>query len=119
MQEVLPMLHDKNELNNEIIEQISGGGGYTRLRDPIQAANPTQEADPMQEVAVHTIALPSAGTMEDFYNFRNSGNQDSVLEQCIGSHYSNCEPGLLKTEIPTGDIQATIPSNNKNAFKIH
>lgn len=114
------MLPDKNELNNEITEQISGGGSCTRLRDPLQGANPIQEASSMQEVKmIHASALPPAGTMEDFYNSRNSGNQDSVLEQCIGSNCSNCEPGLLKTEIPTGDMQTTIPSNNKNAFKIH
>lgn len=114
------MLPDKNELNNETIEQISGGGSNIRVRDPLQDANPIQEASSVQEVKMmHTSALPPVGTVEDFYNSRNSGNQDSVLEQCIGSHCSNCELGLLKTEIPTGDMQTTIPSNNKNAFKTH
>ena len=90
------MLPDKNELNNEITEQISGGGGYTRLRDPIQAANPTQEADPMQEAAVHAIALPSAGTTKGSYIPLNSGKQSSVIEQ--------------RTALASGDLKTTVPN---------
>lgn len=113
------MLPDKNELNNEIIEQISGGGGYTRLRDPIQAANPTQEADPMQEVAVHAIALPSAGTMKDFYISQNSGKQYPVIEQRTDSYGSNCETQIIPKIAPVGgDLKATVPiSSDKKKLK--
>lgn len=116
------MLPDKDELNNEIIEQISGGGGYTRLRDPIQAANPTQEADPMQEVAVHAIALPSAGTMKDFYISQNSGKQYPVIEQRTDSYGSNCDSQITPKIAPVGgDLKATVPniSDKDRLIKIH
>lgn len=100
------MLPDKNQLNNGIIEQISGGGSYTQLRDPLQGANPTQEANSVQEVnIIHAIALPPAGTMEDFYISRNSGNQYSVIEQGI-----NSETQIIPKIAPVGDdLKTTVP----------
>lgn len=101
------MLPDKNELNNEITERISGGGSYTRLRDPLQGANPTQEADPMQEVAVHAIALPSAGTTKGSYIPLSSGKQHLVIEQ--------------RTSLVGDDLKTTVPDlpNKDKLVKIH
>lgn len=91
MQEVPFMLPDKNELNNEITEQISGGGSYTRLRDPLQGANPTQESE-----IKHASALPSAGTTKGSYIPLNSGKQSSVIEQ--------------RTALASGDLKTTVPN---------
>lgn len=96
MQEVLLMLPDKNELNNEITEQIGGGGSYARLRDPLQGANPIQEASSMQEVKIYATALPSAGTTKGSYIPLNSGKQSSVIEQ--------------RTALASGDLKTTVPN---------
>ena len=101
------MLPDKNELNNEITEQISGGGSYTRLRDPLQGANPIQEASSMQEVKIYATALPSAGTTEGSCDSLNSGKQHLVIEQ--------------RTSLVGDNLKTTVPdlSNKDKLVKIH
>ena len=111
------MLPDKNELNNEIIEQISGGGGYTRLLDPSQGANPTQEA----EIKPAT-ALPSAGTMESSYVPLYSGKQYPVTEQHTDRQSSKCETQIMPKVAPVGgDLKTAVPnvSDKNKLVKIH
>ena len=111
------MLPDKNELNNEIIEQISGGGSCTRLLDPSQGANPTQEA----EIKPAT-ALPSAGTMESSYVPLYSGKQHPVTEQHAKSQSSKCETQIMPKVAPIGgDLKTTVPniSDKDKLVKIH
>ena len=111
------MLPDKNELNNEIIEQISGGGSCTRLLDPSQGANPTQEA----EIKPAT-ALPSAGTMESSYVPLYSGKQYPVTEQHTDSQSSKCETQIMPKVAPVGgDLKTAVPnvSDKNKLVKIH
>ena len=111
------MLPDKNELNNEIIEQISGGGSCTRLLDPIQGTNPTQE-----EEIKHATALPSAGTMESSYVPLYSGKQYPVTEQHTDSQSSKCETQIMPKIAPVGgDLKTNVPniSDKDKLVKIH
>ena len=111
------MLPDKNELNNEIIEQISGGGSCTRLLDPLQGVNPTQE----EEIKPAT-ALPSAGTMESSYVPLYSGKQYPVTEQHTDRQSSKCETQIMPKVAPVGgDLKTAVPnvSDKNKLVKIH
>ena len=106
------MLPDKNKLNNETIEQVNGGGGYTRLRDPSQGINPTQEVE-----ITPARVMPSADTMEALYTPSNSGKQYSSIEQRTDS-----ETQIMPKIAPVGDdLKTTIPSisNKDGLVKIH
>lgn len=96
------MLPDKNELNNEIIEQISGGGSSIRILDPLQGVNPTQKEEIKQ-----ARALPSTGTTEGSCASLNSGKQYLGIEQ--------------RTALVGGDLKTAIPStsNKDGLVKIH
>ena len=109
------MLPDKNELNNEMIEQITGGGGYPRLLDPSQGANPTQE----EEIKLAT-ALPSAGTMESSCVPLYSGKQYPITEQHTDSQSSKCETQIMPKIAPVGgDLKAAVPDISDVLVKIH
>ena len=106
------MLPDKNKLNNETIEQITGGGGYPRLLDPLQGVNPTQE----EEITPARV-MPSAGTIEGSYVPLSSGKQSSVTE-----HRTDSVVQIIPKIIPVGDdLKTTIPgiSNKDGLVKIH
>lgn len=111
------MLPDKNELNGESIEQINGGGGYTRLRDPLQGINPTQEVE-----ITPARAIPSAGTMESSYVPLYSGKQYLVTEQHTDSQSSKCETQIMPKMVPVGgDLKTAVPnvSDKNKLVKIH
>ena len=111
------MLPDKNELNNEIIEQISGGGSCTRLLDPSQGANPTQEA----EIKPAT-AQSLAGMMESSCVPLHSGKQYPVTEQHTDRQSSKCETQIMPKVAPVGgDLKTAVPnvSDKNKLVKIH
>ena len=97
-----PMLPDKNELNDELIEQISGGGSYPQLLDPLQGVNPTQKEEIKQ-----ARALPSTGTTEGSCASLDSGKQYLGIEQ--------------RTALVGGDLKTTVPnvSDKDKLVKIH
>ena len=105
------MLPDKNELNDELIEQISGGGSYPQLLDPSQGINPTQEVE-----ITPARAMPSAGTMESSCVPLSSGKQSLVTEQ-----HTDSETQIIPKIAPVGDLKTTIPgvSNKDGLVKIH
>ena len=106
------MLPDKNELNDELIEQISGGGSYPQLLDPSQGINPTQEVE-----ITPARAMPSAGTMESSCVPLNSGKQHPVTEQ-----HTDSETQIIPKIIPVGgDLKTAIPniSDKDKLVKIH
>ena len=94
------MLPDKNELNNELIERISGG-------KDCQEKNGQKEEAALFKGAVFHYICPTCG-MTYF-----------AAKQRTDGFCPNCESKHLEVSIPTGDMQTTIPSNNKNAFKIN
>lgn len=111
------MLPDKNELNKEVIDRVTGGGGYTRLRDPLQGINPTQEVE-----ITPARVMPSAGTMESSYVPLYSGKQYPVTEQHTDSQSSNCETQIMPKVAPVGgDLKNTVPdiSDKDKLVKIH
>lgn len=111
------MLPDKDELNNEIIEQISGGGSYTRIRDPLRRINPTQEVE-----ITPARAMSSAGTMESSYIPLYSGKQHPVTEQHTDSQSSKCETQIMPKIAPVGgDLKTAVPdiSDMDRLIKIH
>ena len=111
------MLPDKNELNDELIEQISGGGSYPQLLDPLQGVNPTQEV----EIKPAT-AQSLAGMMESSCVPLHSGKQYPVTEQHTDSQSSKCETQIMPKVAPVGgDLKTTIPStsNKDGLVKIH
>lgn len=111
------MLPDKNELNNEIIEQISGGGSSIRILDPLQGVNPTQEV----EIKPAT-AQSLAGMMESSCVPLHSGKQFPVTEQHTDSQSSKYETQIIPKIAPVGgDLKTAIPStsNKDGLVKIH
>lgn len=104
------MLPDKNELNNEIIEQISGGGSYPQLLDPLQGVNPTQEVE-----ITPARAVPSASTMESSCVPLSSGKQSLVTEQRTDSK-TQIIPKIIPVD---GDLKTTVPDILDKLVKIH
>ena len=104
------MLPNKNELNNEVIKQISGGGSYPRLLDPSQGINPTQEVE-----ITPARAIPSAGTMEALYTPSNSGKQYSSIEQRTDSE-TQVTPKIAPVG---GDLKTAVPDISDKLVKIH
>lgn len=111
------MLPDKNELNDELIEQISGGGSYPQLLDPLQGVNPTQEV----EIKPAT-AQSLAGMMESSCVPLHSGKQYPVTEQHTDSQSSKYETQIIPKIAPVGgDLKTTVPnvSDKDGLVKIH
>lgn len=94
------MLPDKNELNDESIEQINGG-----------------EDDQIKTEQKVDTAQSKDGTI--FHTCPNCGMSYIAAKRRPDGFCPSCESKRLEISIPTGDMQTTIPSNDKNAFKTH
>lgn len=107
MQEVHIMLPNKNELNDESIEQISGGSTNNILIIPDLGENTSEDRAFL--------------IVEKLFTCSNCGKKYSANKKRTDGYCPNCEPGLLKMEIPTGDMKTTIPgiSNKDGLVKIH
>lgn len=104
------MLPNKNELNKEVIERVTGGGSYPRLLDPSQGINPTQEVE-----ITPARAMASAGTMESSCVPLNSGKQHPVTEQ-----HTNSETQIIPKIIPVGDdLKTAVLDISDKLVKIH
>ena len=92
------MLPDKNELNNEIIEQVSGGEDCDRIV--------------WQE--------ETEGRLSN-YICPNCGRKYMAMKKRTDGYCLSCEPRLSATPIPTDNMQLTIPvsSGDKKIIKIH
>ena len=95
------MLPDKNELNDEIMEQINGGfgenlGGIGNEDDELLSAN-----------------------INRLYTCSYCGKMYSAMTQGTDGLCPNCEPGPLKTSIPAGKVKTTVPDLPKKLVKIH
>lgn len=100
------MLPNKNELNDELIEQINGG-----LEDVGLIKSGT--IDCSSDDSSKAVGAPN------YYRCQNCARTYLAYVERTDGRCPNCEPKPLEVSIPTGDMQTTIPSNNKNAFKIH
>lgn len=99
------MLPNKNELNDESIEQISGGSINDTLIIPDPGENTSED---------RTFLI-----VEKLFTCSNCGKKYSANKKRTDGYCPNCETKHLEVSIPTGNMQTTIPSNNENAFKIH
>lgn len=102
------MLPDKNELNNESIEQINGGLEDFGL---IKPGTIDCSSDDSSKIA---------GT-PNYYRCPNCARTYRAYKERTDGRCPNCEPGPLKTEIPVGDMKATIPDipEKDRLVKIH
>lgn len=92
------MLPDKNELNNELIEHVSGGEDCDRIV--------------WQE--------ETEGRLSN-YICPNCGRKYMTMKKRTDGYCLNCEPMLSGIPIPTDGIQSTMPisSVDKKIIKIH
>ena len=104
--EALPMLPDKNELNDEMTDQINGGLEDVGLIKP-------GTIDCSSDDSSKTARTPN------YYRCPNCARTYRAYEERTDGRCPNCEPKPLEVSIPTDNMQTTIPSNNKNAFKTH
>ena len=97
------MLHDKNELNDELIEQVGGGSsGLPELHGPELHEPASREADTISDVLAVLL-----------------GNEDT--HERTNEHSRNREPEPISKIAPVGDMKTTvsnIPKKDKLA-KIH
>ena len=92
------MLPDKNELNDELIEQVGGGS----LDIPKLGEATYHEADSLSDILA---ALP--------------GNEDT--HEHTNEHSRNREPEPISKITPVGDMKTTVPNLPKKdkLAKIH
>ena len=92
------MLPDKNELNDELIEQVGGGS----LDVPELDEGNSHEADSLSDILA---ALP--------------GNEDT--HEHTNEHSRNREPEPISKIAPVGDMKTTVPNLPKKdkLAKIH
>lgn len=92
------MLPDKNELNDELMEQISGGLEYTDFAES-EFPNKTMQ----------------------YFRCKKCYASYKAYKPSESGLCPNCEPGPLETSIPIGDIKTTVPdlSNMDKLVKIH
>ena len=97
------MLHDKNELNDELIEQVGGGSsGLPELHGPELHEPASREADTISDVLAVLL-----------------GNEDT--HERTNEHSRNREPEPISKIAPVGDMKTTVsnlPKKDKLA-KIH
>ena len=97
------MLHDKNELNDELIEQVGGGSsGLPELHGPELHEPASREADTISDVLAVLL-----------------GNEDT--HERTNEHSRNREPEPISKIAPVGDMKPTVsnlPKKDKLA-KIH
>ena len=102
------MLPDKNRLDDELIEQISGG----------------LEGDGLIPPGLIDCSSDYSSKTAEFLNFYlcpNCGRTYRAYEERTDGYCPACDPGPLKAEIPTGDIKTTIPipSDKNKLIKEH
>ena len=98
------MLPDKNELNNEMIEQINGGLGDR----PKDDGDEDDDETPLRYLNQLRICS-------------NCGSKYQAITQRTDGFCPNCEPKPFKTGVTIGDIKTTVPdlSNKDKLVKIH
>ena len=97
------MLHDKNELNDELIEQVGGGSsGLPELHGPELHGPASREADTISDVLAVLL-----------------GNEDT--HERTNEHSRNREPEPISKIAPVGDLKTTVPDLPKKdkLAKIH
>ena len=97
------MLPDKNQLDDELIEQVGGGSsGLPELHGPELHGPASREADTISDVLAVLL-----------------GNEDT--HERTNEHSRNREPEPISKIAPAGDLKTTVPDlpkKNKLA-KIH
>ncbi|MGN1406244.1 MAG: hypothetical protein ACI4WM_08215 [Erysipelotrichaceae bacterium] len=88
------MLPDKNQLNDELIENISGGENYY----------------PIEIEQEESLQYRSDFEYQMIYNCPICGNPYWITKEHQSGYCPNCEPKILKTAIPAGDIKTTVPN---------
>ena len=98
------MLPDKNELNNEMIEQINGGLG-DRLK-----GDGDEDDDETPLTYLNQLRICS-----------NCGSKYQAITQRTDGFCPNCEPKPIPKIAPVGDIKTTVPDRPKKnkLIKIH
>ena len=97
------MLPDKNELNDELIEQVGGGSsGLPELHGPELHEPASREADTISDVLAVLL-----------------GNEDT--HERTNEHSRNREPEPISKIAPVGDLKTTVPDLPKKdkLAKIH
>ena len=97
------MSPDKNELNDELIEQVGGGSSdIPELHGP----------------ELHGLASREAGTISDVLAVLLE-NEDT--HEHTNEHSRNREPEPISKIVPVGDIKTTVPGLPKKnkLVKIH
>ena len=97
------MLPDKNELNDELIEQVGGGSSdIPELHGPELHGPASREADTISDVLA---VCP--------------GNEDTY--ERTNEHSRNREPEPISKIAPVGDLKTTVPDLPKKdkLAKIH
>ena len=92
------MLPDKNELNDELIEQVGGGS----LDIPKLGEATYREADSLLDIIADSLE-----------------NEDT--HERTNEHSRNSEPEPISKIAPVGDLKTTVPnlSNKDRLSKIH
>lgn len=101
------MLPDKNELNDDLIEQISGGLINDTLTIPDSGENTSEDT--------------ASYVVEKLFICSHCGKKYSANKKRTDGYCPKCESGPLKMEIPTGDMKTTVPgiSDKDGLVKIH
>ena len=90
------MLPDKNQLDDELIEQVGGGS----LDVPELDEGNSHEADSLSDILA---ALP--------------GNEDT--HEHTNEHSRNCESEPIQKIAPVDDLKTTVPGLPNKNIKIH
>ena len=97
------MLPDKNQLDDELIEQVGGGSsGLPELHGPELHGPASREADTISDVLAVLL-----------------GNEDT--HERTNEHSRNREPEPISKIAPVGDMKTTVPNLPKKdkLAKIH
>ena len=98
------MLPDKNELNDETIEQISGGFGENL------GGIGNEDDDELPPANINCL-----------FTCSNCGKMYSAMTERTDGLCPNCEPKPIPKIAPVGDIKTTVPDLPKKdkLIKIH
>lgn len=98
------MLPDKNELNNEMIEQINGGFG-----------------EKLGGIGNEVYYEHPCKTPSNHYTCSNCGENYTAITERTDGFCPNCEPKPIPKIAPVGDIKTTVPDLPKKdkLIKIH
>ena len=94
------MLPDKNQLDDELIEQVGGGSSdIPELHGPELHGPASREADTISDVLAVLL-----------------GNEDT--HERTNEHSRNREPEPISKIAPVGDLKTTVPNLPKKEGKI-